>query len=86
MPKGEFEKTIGTRNEVWKKKAQRTAGGLTKEDLCQNPNTGKIVSKKLRDRALERMKNPDPDDKFTKYIDRAKGNKGDFVKGKIDEE
>lgn len=46
---------IGTRKEVWRQKAYRTIGGLTKSDLIQRK--GRIVSKKASDVAIERHKN-----------------------------
>lgn len=40
-----YDKLIGTREDVWNKKAYKTTGGLIKNDLMVNTN-GKIVSKK----------------------------------------
>jgi hypothetical protein len=40
-----FEKTIGSRAEVWHGTAKHTSGGLTKSDLFKN-KAGRIVSKK----------------------------------------
>lgn len=38
-------KTVGTKLEVWRGKARKTAGGLAKSDLIRS-KSGKIVSKK----------------------------------------
>lgn len=40
-----FERTIGTKAEVWNGVAKRTSGGLKKEDLTLN-KSNKVVSKK----------------------------------------
>ena len=40
-----FNKTVGTRAEVFHGKALKTSGGLTKKDLKKNKH-GRIVSKK----------------------------------------
>jgi hypothetical protein len=40
-----FEKTFGSRAEVWHGKAKKTAGGLSRKQLVQNKH-GRIVSKK----------------------------------------
>jgi hypothetical protein len=47
----------GTRRQVWSGKAEKTAGGLTKEDLDKNKR-GRIVSK----RKTARMSVPDSDE------------------------
>jgi hypothetical protein len=39
-----YDKLTGSRTEVWKQIAYKTSGGLTKEDLIENPS-GKIISK-----------------------------------------
>ena len=39
-------KKVGTRRDVWGKKAKRTSGGLTRDKLALSEKTGKIVSKK----------------------------------------
>ena len=39
-----YDKLNGTREEVWKQIAYKTSGGLTKDDLMENPS-GKIISK-----------------------------------------
>jgi hypothetical protein len=39
-----FEKTIGSRAEVWHSKAKHTSGGLQKKHLLKNKH-GRIVSK-----------------------------------------
>jgi len=41
----EFEKTKGSRAEVFHGTAKKTSGGLLKDDLIKN-NSGRIVSKK----------------------------------------
>ena len=48
----QFKKKIGSRAEVFHGLAESTTGGLTKDDLIKNPK-GVIVSKKMRERALE---------------------------------
>ena len=45
-----FKKTIGSRAEVFHGTAKKTSGGLMKKDLKKN-KAGKIVSKKMSDRA-----------------------------------
>ena len=45
-----FKKTIGSRAEVFHGTAKKTSGGLKKKDLKKN-KAGKIVSKKMSDRA-----------------------------------
>lgn len=46
-------KTIGTKSEVYKGSAVKTAGGLFKDDLMKNKR-GKIVSKKQHAAGLKR--------------------------------
>ncbi len=43
---------VGSRAQVWHKKAAHTGGGLFREDLKKNPR-GKIVSIKASDRAKQ---------------------------------
>jgi DVNP family len=52
-----YDKLIGTREDVWNKKAYKTTGGLIKNDLMLNTN-GKIVSKKksVTEAVLDRFK------------------------------
>jgi len=45
-----YQKTVGSRAEVWHGTAKKTAGGLTKKDLKKNKR-GRIVSKKMSNRA-----------------------------------
>ena len=45
MVKGQFEKRLGSRAEVFHGKARQTTGGLRKKDLMKNKH-GEIVSKK----------------------------------------
>jgi hypothetical protein len=42
--RGNFDRLIGSRAEVWHGSAYKTSGGLTKSDLLQN-KSGRIVSK-----------------------------------------
>ena len=52
-----FPLTVGSRAQVWHDNAHHTPGGLTKEQLKQNPN-GKIVSRKASaagKKAMERL-------------------------------
>lgn len=75
-------KEIGTREEVWKRRALQTSGGLRRTDLKMNPE-GKIVSKKLSKVAKERMKRGEG---FCAYcIKRYKESKGMIEKEKRDE-
>merc|ERR1712193_257797 len=46
---------VGKKWQVWKGTRQKTAGGLTKKDLCKS-KSGKIVSKKQSKAAKKRMK------------------------------
>ena len=48
-----FDRTYGTRLEVWEGRARYTRGKLEKSDLAKN-KYGKIVSKKKSDLAKER--------------------------------
>jgi hypothetical protein len=50
-------KRIGSRSEVYHGNAQRTSGGLKKNDLVKNKN-GYIVSRKKSNMALQRKYNP----------------------------
>ena len=50
-----MHKKIGSKIEVWRGTAQRTSGGLTKNDLTKNKR-GKIVSKKKQAIGLKRFK------------------------------
>lgn len=43
---------VGTKRAVWERRAEFTAGGLTRADLMQN-RSGKIVSKKKHMQALQ---------------------------------
>jgi hypothetical protein len=45
----EFQKTVGSRAEVWHGTAKKTSGGLFKTDLIMN-KWGRIVSKKLSEK------------------------------------
>ena len=45
-------KTVGSKNEVWARKAQHTSGGLTRADLMLN-KAGKVVSKKQHANGLK---------------------------------
>jgi hypothetical protein len=45
-------KKIGTRIQVWHRKAEQTSGGLKREDLTRN-KAGKIVSKKKSSNATQ---------------------------------
>merc|ERR1712093_226189 len=47
--------TVGKKWQVWKGTRAKTAGGLTKKDLCKS-KSGKIVSKKQSALAKKRMK------------------------------
>jgi hypothetical protein len=47
---------IGSRAEVFHGTADKTSGGLTKKDLMQDPNDGRIKSKAAHDAAMKRMK------------------------------
>lgn len=49
-------RSIGSREDVWNKKAFKTPGGLKKTDLMINPKTGKITSKKASEAAKKRYK------------------------------
>ena len=46
------KKIIGTRREVWDREAEKTAGGLKREDLTLNKQK-KIVSKRKQKAAIE---------------------------------
>jgi len=52
-----YHKLVGSREDVWNKKAYKTTGGLIKNDLMLNTN-GKIVSKKksVTEAVLDRFK------------------------------
>ena len=45
VDKREPMKKIGTRSQVWSRKAERTSGGLRRSDIMKN-KAGKLVSKK----------------------------------------
>ena len=47
---------VGSREDVWDKKAVKTPGGLRRTDLMINPKTGKIISKKASEAAKKRYK------------------------------
>ncbi len=51
MSSTKFEKTIGSRIQVWKGVAEQTSGGLRKKDLRKSASRNKIVSKKMSDNA-----------------------------------
>lgn len=50
----EKHKVVGTKEEVYKGFADRTAGGLRFQDLMKHPDTGKIMSKRQHAAGLER--------------------------------
>jgi hypothetical protein len=57
-------KPIGTRKDVFNRKAEKTTGGLTRTDLMLN-SQGKVVSKRRHDLAVSAWeKNPDLRVKF----------------------
>jgi hypothetical protein len=45
MPNSKTQRKIGSRASVWRGGAEKTVGGLTKDDLMKNKH-GRIVSKK----------------------------------------
>ena len=51
----------GTRRQVWNGKAEKTAGGLTKDDLDKNKR-GRIVSKKKTARMSAACKDSDSEE------------------------
>lgn len=64
-------KTIGTRVEVYRGKAKKTSGGMTKKDIIKRK--GRYISKKASTRAKKMMKKGGV---FSEYIKLAKANKG----------
>lgn len=54
---------VGTKSQVWKGMADKTGGGLRKDDLVINKR-GKIVSKRQHEAGLRRM--PPLDSRFKK--------------------
>lgn len=50
-----LKQLIGTKLQVWREKAERTSGGLYRQDLIKNKR-GKIVSKKKHNLGLKSFK------------------------------
>lgn len=50
-----YDKTVGSRAEVWHGTAKHTSGGLHKKDLLKNKH-GRIVSKKLHHTAKKQKR------------------------------
>jgi hypothetical protein len=50
-----YEKTVGSRAEVWHGTAKKTSGGLTKSDLIKT-KAGRIVSKSKHNSAKREMR------------------------------
>jgi hypothetical protein len=64
----------GTRRQVWNGKAEKTAGGLTKDDLDKNKR-GRIVSKKKTARmsAMTKDSDSEPEDEKKEVSTESKG-------------
>jgi hypothetical protein len=60
----DFDKARGTKTEVYRNAARRTAGGLKKSDLMLN-KSGKVVSKKASAAATKRF--PEAQKKMCAY-------------------